>query len=226
MVNCYYFRCNALITIIPLTMIMMHCVEVWGMAAEKSAARSSGWQGQPERLHWIRVDGRNQLRGGTRSLLNHPLYLSSSYSDYWSEVGKIFSFTPTPTPTQSHFLFSSQLTTVLHSLPSMDGQTRTGWLVCHGENCRRSGCAAAASAPFQVSRSSSQPVSSYPIVAVMFVPSVRSVSPYNPMMNEFKSHYLQYAPLMCIVFVMLKFNQIIMENCNRLLLFFFFFLCP
>lgn len=128
MVNCYYFRCNALITIIPLTMIMMHCVEVWGMAAEKSAARSSGWQGQPERLHWIRVDGRNQLRGGTRSLLNHPLYLSSSYSDYWSEVGKIFSFTPTPTPTQSHFLLSSQLTTVLHSLPSMDGQTRTGWL--------------------------------------------------------------------------------------------------
>lgn len=31
-------------------------------------------------------------------------------------------------------------------------------------------------------------------------------------MNEFKSHYLPYAPLMCIVFVMLKFNQIIMEN--------------
>lgn len=50
-----------------------------------------------------------------------------------------------------------------------------------------------------------------------------AAAPYNPMMNEFKSHYLQYAPLcVCIVFVMLKFNQIIMENCNRLLLFF----CP
>lgn len=42
--------------------------------------------------------------------------------------------------------------------------------------------------------------------------SSRSLAHYNPMMNEFKSHYLQYAPLMCIVNVMLKFNQIIMET--------------
>lgn len=122
MVNCYYFRCNALITIIPLTMIMMHCVEVWGMAAEKSAARSSGWQGQPERLHWIRVDGRNQLRGGTRSLLNHPLYLSSSYSDYWSEVGKIFS--------HSHPITLSVFLPIddRSSLPPLNGWPNSHWL--------------------------------------------------------------------------------------------------
>lgn len=57
LVNRYYFRCNALITIIPLTVtiMVMHCVEaewcfqagcvvMWG-----STARSSGWQGQPRR---------------------------------------------------------------------------------------------------------------------------------------------------------------------------------
>lgn len=165
------------------------------------SVHSRGWQGQPRRkassdgthisatyTEWLHKYGSEEQARGRHQT-------TTRWQKYHSLVPPPFDGLHSLAITYCWCWFSS----------GRNWTTTAG--VRHGENCRRL-CYSRLSflsphweRPPPLARSSSPCCN-----------SSRSLAHYNPMMNEFKSHYLQYAPLMCIVNVMLKFNQTIMET--------------